>query len=115
MTDIPAIAPTPTDLLDGKAKALQQSDVADPQQLGEVARQFESIFVSILLKEMRQSVGDEGLFGGDSSDVFGGMFDLYLGEHIAKSTNLGVSDMVTKNLQKYIEARKLEDAQQTNG
>lgn len=59
-----------------------------------VAAEFEALFVSLMLKEMRQTVGGDGLFAGESSDVYGGLFDLYLGQHIAQNGGLGIKDMV---------------------
>jgi len=60
----------------------------------DVAAEFEALLVSLLLKEMRQTAGGDGLFAGESSDIYGGLFDLYLGQHIAESGGLGISRMV---------------------
>ena len=57
-----------------------------------VARQVEGLFASLLLKEMRGSSEEGGLFGGDSSDVLGGMFDQYMGQAIADAGGLGLRD-----------------------
>jgi flagellar protein FlgJ len=63
-----------------------------------VAAEFEALFVSLLLKEMRQTVGGDGLFPGESSDVYGGLFDLYLGKHVAHHCGLGIERMVATYL-----------------
>lgn len=57
-----------------------------------VARQVEGLFASLLIKEMRGSDREGGLFGGDSSDVLGGMFDQYMGQAIADAGGLGLRD-----------------------
>lgn len=57
-----------------------------------VARQVEGLFASLLLKEMRGNGSEGGLFGGDSSDVLGGMFDQYMGQAIADAGGLGLRD-----------------------
>ena len=57
-----------------------------------VARQAEGLFASLLLKELRGSDHEGGLFGGDSSDVLGGMFDQYMGQAIADAGGLGLRD-----------------------
>ena len=57
-----------------------------------VARQAEGLFASLLLKELRGSSGEGGLFSGDSSDVLGGMFDQYMGQAIADAGGLGLRD-----------------------
>ncbi|MBN9517525.1 hypothetical protein J0H58_03250, partial [bacterium] len=55
----------------------------------ETAREFEATFLAMVLKEMRQSL-EEGLFPGDSGDVHGGLFDLYLGRHLADGGGVGL-------------------------
>jgi len=73
------------------------SGIAKPGDVGShkaVAAEFEALFVSLMLKKMRQTVGGDGLFGGESSDVYGGLFDLYLGQHIAQAGGLGIERMV---------------------
>lgn len=60
----------------------------------EVAQQLESVFLSMLLKQLRQSVSEEGLFPGDTSDTFGGMFDQYLGDHLAAAGGLGIAALL---------------------
>ncbi len=57
----------------------------------DVARDFEALFVSMMIKEMRQAGSEEGLFAGDASDTFGGLFDTFMGEHIAAGRGIGLS------------------------
>jgi Rod binding domain-containing protein len=108
MSGIQSISPTVGGMLAGEAEQLSNRTSDSLEMSSELAAKFESIFTSLLLKEMRQSVGEGGLFGGDSSDVFGGLFDLYMGEHVAKSTSLGIGDMVSK----YVNAQKSSNAEQ---
>lgn len=61
--------------------------------LAQTAEDFESVFVSLLLKEMRGTLS-EGLFGGESSDVLGGMFDQFMGQHLANSSALGIKQLI---------------------
>ena len=68
---------------------------AQGQSVGE---QFESLFVSMMLKEMRQSMSEDGMFAGDSSDIYGGLFDMFLGQHIASQGAFGISDLVKQSL-----------------
>ena len=68
-------------------------------QMKEVGTEFESVFLSMLLKEMRNSL-EEGFFGGEGSDSFGGMFDLFIGQHLAKSNPIGVSDLLVEQYTK---------------
>jgi peptidoglycan hydrolase FlgJ len=63
---------------------------------------FESVFMSMLVKEMRQtSDGSSLLFGHDTGDVLGGLFDYYMGQHLAQSGGLGIAAMIKKSWQKH--------------
>jgi Rod binding domain-containing protein len=68
------------------------------QSVDAVATGFESMFMSLILKEMRQTLEPGMLFGQDSSDVQGGLFDLYLGQHLAQAGGLGIAKMVKSHL-----------------
>jgi len=67
-----------------------------------VARDFEGVFVSLLIKEMRQTLEPGTLFGNDAGDSYGGLFDLYLSRHLVDSGGLGIAASIR---------RYLEDAQ----
>ncbi|TVS18222.1 MAG: hypothetical protein EA424_11345 [Planctomycetaceae bacterium] len=64
----------------------------------EAAAAFEGLFVTMLLKQMRESLNGEGLFAGENSDTLGGLFDLYLGDHIAQSGGFGLARAVESYL-----------------
>ncbi len=70
-----------------------------------VARQVEGLFASLLLKEMRGSGEEGGLFGGDSTDVLGGMFDQYMGQAIADAGGLGLRDYLVAQARPPTETR----------
>jgi flagellar protein FlgJ len=65
----------------------------------DMARELESTFLSMLLKEMRQTLEGEGLFPGDTGDVQGGLFDLFLGKHLADSGGVGLAAAVQRQMQ----------------
>ena len=77
--------------------AARSNVVAKPRQdnaeLERVAKEFESVFVSMLVKEMRNTLED-GFFSSESSDVLGGMFDQYLGQHLAESSPIGIHELL---------------------
>jgi peptidoglycan hydrolase FlgJ len=95
MTDIaalPSIAQMPTDLLGDMPTG---SGAGRIEQTGQ---QFEALFLSLLLKEMRQTLESDGLFPGDPGDIQGGLFDLYLGKHMAESGGVGLADSLNRIL-----------------
>jgi Rod binding domain-containing protein len=63
-----------------------------------VAQGFESMFASLLLKQMRQTLDSDTMFGKDTGDVIGGLFDHFLGQHLARSGSLGIGAMVNRYL-----------------
>ena len=52
----------------------------------------------MLCKEMRQTLKPGTLFGQDEGDVFGGLFDQFMGEHMSHGGPLGIAAMVRKQL-----------------
>src|SRR5206468_1381289 len=54
----------------------------DPKAIDAVAGAFESMFVSLVLKQMRQTLEPDTMFGQDQGDVLGGLFDLTMGQHL---------------------------------
>ena len=79
------------------ASSLAQGATAKEAQ--HVAKEFEAVFMSMLVKQMRETL-DEGFFSKESSDTFGGMFDLYMGQHAAGSGSLGIEKMVATYMQR---------------
>lgn len=68
---------------------------AKQQQLEKAGSEFESLFMSMLLKEMREIEGEEsGLFGGEGSDVYGGLFDLMMGQSLSQNSPLNIAQLV---------------------
>lgn len=61
-----------------------------------VAAQLESVFVSMMLKSMRESMSKD-MFAGDGSDTFGGLFDSLMADHIAAKGGLGLADMILQS------------------
>lgn len=69
-------------------------------QIESVGVEFEGVFLSMMLKEMRNSLENGGFFGEESSDTYGGMFDLFIGKHIAEAKPLGIADLLLEQYDK---------------
>ena len=69
----------------------------DPEK---VAKEFESVFASMMLKEMRKTLESGNLFAEDPSDIYGGMFDQFMGQHIGSSGGMGLSKMIREGLER---------------
>ncbi len=70
-----------------------------PHAVDAVAKDFESMFLSLVLKEMRQTLQSGSFFGEDNSDVYGGLFDLYLSRHLAQAGGFGIAPMLKHQLE----------------
>jgi Rod binding domain-containing protein len=67
----------------------------------EAGKAFESVFASILLKQMRQTLTTgQGLFGKDPGDIFGGLFDHFMSQHMTQRGSLGIATLIEKHLDK---------------
>lgn len=71
---------------------------AEATRVAEMAKEFEATLLSLLLKEMRQTLEPEGLFPGDQGDVQGGLFDLYMGRHLAESGGVGLASALVRQM-----------------
>ncbi|MFQ5675737.1 MAG: transglycosylase SLT domain-containing protein [bacterium] len=80
-----------------------QKKERSPRELGQLkraAQDFEAIFISQILQNMRRSM-KSGLFGdGVSSDIYNSMFDENIAKAIASKDGFGLSDIIIKSLQK---------------
>lgn len=82
---IPPLSASPTEIIDRTSGP----DAPGPA-MDAALEKFEGLFISMMLKEMRKSVG-EGFFGGDKADAIGGLFDLTLGEELGRYGGLGIA------------------------
>jgi len=83
----PATAETETD----QAKARLES----------IGKEFEGVFLSLMLKEMRNTLDEGGFFGEETSDTYGGMFDMFVGQDLAETSPLGITEMLVDNFSKF--------------
>lgn len=84
----------PANLAGLKRQAAAQS----PEALRETARQFESLFTSMMLKSMRDATPGDSLFGSDQQDFYQDMFDQQLSQQLSKGKGLGLADVLVRQL-----------------
>jgi len=74
---------------------------ADPK---EAASRFEALLATMLVKEMRSSLGD-GFFGkGPEGDVYGGWLDQHVGQSLADRDALHLENVLRESLQRKAKA-----------
>jgi len=88
-------------LIEARIQEARQRLSASPK---EVAKAFESVFISMLIKELRECTTESGLFPEDPGGVYGGLFDLYMGKYLADSGGLGLQEQL--GLARYLAARE---------
>lgn len=88
--------PMPLAKVHGNSPFKPKSSAQSPEK---VAKDFESVFSSMVLKEMRSTLEPGSLFSGDTSDVYGGMFDQFMGQHMSESGGMGLAKMVREALE----------------
>lgn len=91
-----------TNQLNASVNGVSSSEKAEANpELKEAVSEFETVFLSLLLKEMRNTLdqSEGGLFAGESSDTYGGMFDMFMSQHLSESQPLGIA----KALETYME------------
>ena len=83
----------------GNLSALKQAAAKNsPQALREAARQFESLFTSMMLKSMQQANFKDPLFGSDQGDLYQDMYDDQIAAVMSKGKGLGLADMLVQQL-----------------
>jgi flagellar protein FlgJ len=80
---------------------LNSSSTHSDAQMKKVSKDFEAIFMRMLLKEMRDSVQKSGLMGNSmATGFFESMQDGQLADHLASAGGIGLGSMVYRQLQK---------------
>lgn len=74
-------------------KDLSPADSLKSPRVEKAIKDFEGLFLSMMIKELRQTSSGEGLFSGDASDTYGGMFDMFLGNELAAGKGLGLESV----------------------
>ncbi|MES2934757.1 MAG: flagellar assembly peptidoglycan hydrolase FlgJ [Pseudomonadota bacterium] len=68
-----------------------------PDALKAAAKQFEALFMNMMLKSMRQATPQEGMFDNEQSRMYTSMLDQQLSQNMA-SRGIGLADVLTRQL-----------------
>ena len=80
-------------------KAKASGDNNEQQNaLGEVARQFETIFLKMMLKSMRDTVPESGLVNNDKTRFYESMYDDQISLDLSKRGDLGLAQMIVNQM-----------------
>lgn len=92
---------------DLKARAVHAPDKA----LRHAATQFEAVFMNMLMKSMRETLGQDGLFDSQTTRTYTSMLDQQLAQTVSKR-GMGLADMMVHQLSRYA---KVDPADGANG
>jgi len=102
------LTPTYTDFSDINAMRAQAR--VDPQaSLKQVAKQFEGIFIQMMLKSMRDASFGDDIFDSDQSNVYRDMFDKQVSLDMASSKGIGIAEALVRQLSKNMPAKSKPD------
>lgn len=102
-----AAIPTPTQpesYMDfGGLADLRRQAQTDPEQaLSAVARQFESLFIKMMLKSMRQANFGDPYFDSSQQEMYRDMFDDQISLDMAKGQGIGLAEALMRQLRRYV-------------
>jgi flagellar protein FlgJ len=80
----------------------RESRTDSKKALRDVAQQFESIFLKMMLKSMRDASFGDPLFDSDNSKFYRQMYDDQLTMDLSKKGSVGLADVLVQQLGKYL-------------
>jgi flagellar protein FlgJ len=75
-----------------------QAEQRPAETQSSVAEQFESLFLNMMLKEMRRTVSRSELLGSDAMETYEQMFDQQIALGMAKSGGIGLAPFIEAQL-----------------
>jgi flagellar protein FlgJ len=109
-------SPTISDKLAIDSKGLddlkQAAKTNSPESLKAAATQFEALFLSMMMKSMREAGGQDGMFDSEQSKMYTSMFDQQLSQKMA-SRGIGLADamlrqMTQQSMSQVVEMEKID-------
>ena len=84
----------------GLAALKHQAREDQSGSLKQVAKQFESLFVQMMIKQMRQASPGGGLLDSDKTRFYQDMYDKQLALHLSRHGGIGIGEMIANQLGK---------------
>lgn len=86
--------------IQGLSGLRRQAQQKAPEATREAAKQFEALFIQMMLKSMRATVTtmESGLMESDQSQMYLEMFDQQIALSLAQQGKMGIADLITQQL-----------------
>lgn len=81
----------------GLSDLKQSAQAGSPDALKAAARQFEAMFINMMMKAARQATPAEGMTDNEQTKMFTGMLDQQLSQNLAKR-GVGLADVLVRQL-----------------
>ncbi len=79
---------------------------SDPEKLRAAARELESYFLHVLIREMRKTVPPNSLLnGGKAEEIFQDFLDEEIAAEMARSNQVGLADLICKSLENLLKQK----------
>ncbi len=91
----------------GLAELRQAAQKNSPEALSAAAKQFEALFMNMMLKSMRDATPQEGAFDNEQSRMYTSMLDQQLSQNLAKR-GVGLADVLIRQLSNVVPAQSTE-------
>ncbi len=92
---------------------IKNQQVEDPEKLKDVCRQFESVFLNMMLKQMRATVTDGGLTEkSQARGIFESMYDETLADEMSKGQGIGLAKELYRQLSRTHTASNIKNKSQ---
>lgn len=79
-----------------------------PEALKTAAKQFEALFLNMVMKSMREATPQEGIFDNDQSRMYTSMLDQQLSQHLS-NRGVGLADVLIQQLSRSLAPQNLPD------
>lgn len=84
--------------LQGLAGLKREARIDERAALRETARQFESLFIKMMLSSMREASEGDPIFDSDQSQMYRGMFDDQMSLELSSGRGIGLADALVEQL-----------------
>lgn len=81
----------------GLAELRRSAQQNSPEALKSAAKQFEALFMNMIMKSMREATPQEGIFDNDQSRMYTSMLDQQISQNLA-DRGVGLADMLIRQL-----------------
>lgn len=118
MSDIPSLSNIPINSANSERfKQLSDRQPQDAEEIKKLSKDFEAIFMEIVLKSMRESVDKSNFIdGGNGEQIFQSMLDSEYAKNLASQSMTGLSSSIESHLTHLMEGGgKINEVQKAMG